>query len=289
MVKAGGDAGDGAGDDKGAASMEALAAKAAELEAQNTKLQKGYKEIEADRNKVRDNLINTRKVLEEAGLAEWDEQWNVKIKAATKKDQDPVDMLEKEVSKLDKQLDDGEIDPDEYAKKATSIKAKIEVQKEARKILTAQEQREKEKAEKGKIADELNYYLEELRTNYPEFDDVESPLFKEMDRIYQENPRRFADVQQNVETRLTLAEKAAANLEARGVQIKRSREYAARVRNEGMTTLNSGGYQEEDRGGDVDNTIAGKLVKSKFGDKLMKELNTSFKDYNKTGIVRVEM
>lgn len=259
------------------------AEKIIDYQAQVAKLETGYKEEEKKANKYKSALTKTRSVLEKEGLAEYDENWNVVVKVPQKK-ADPdkqvneLDKLNSKAEALQKKYDDGDIDPDKFNKEIRIIDKAI-IKEELRGEYQTNRVKEKETDSKADATKkETQFWLNTLGKDFPEFDDENSELFKEMDNLYQGNPL-YKDAGGNLKDRYQLAREAARSLEAKGIKVKQAQTEKINAGRTNMATLNSGAYDDDGTSENlqpVTNTVAGKHIASKFGNKMLQDLNKDF-------------
>jgi chromosome segregation ATPase len=281
------------------------------------KISEDYRMQRSESDKLKDYVGKTKKVLEEKGLAKFDENYNITIiekkEEHSNKDLEEYDKklqeLEVKFTTLDEKQASGDIDPDKYAKEHAKLlreETKLNNKKDAelirnqvletsRKEFEEQKRQEKANIESNKRSLETNNFTDRLSKEFPEhaskggFPDENSLLVQEVNLLLAENPELYPPssvLNTDMKERYKVFKSAQLSLIAKGKLSKEDIATRQRATNSRFNTLDSGGYdpnKNKQETSYVKTSMAGSYVTNKFGADTIKDLDKSFKEYEESG------
>ncbi len=281
------------------------------------KISEDYRFQRSEADKLKDFAVKTKKVFEDKGLAKFDDNYNITI---IEKKQDEsnstlaeydkaLETIELKMQTLEDAYSKGDVDPDKYTKehakllreetKITNKKNKEEVKYD---ILNQQKQVQEEATKRAqqeeyqrKSQTDTDFFTNKLAKEFPDHNDLNSDIVKEVNVIIAEKPWLYPDVKvlnTNMKERYAIFDKAMDRMIAKG---KLSQEQViARQRriNAGLSSLDPTPYEEPEKkkkGNDfVKNSMMGNYVTNKFGKDTLKDLDSRFSEFEDSGTLTIE-
>lgn len=175
-------------------SIEEYRSRLAKLEAANEKMSSDYRELRSQYDTTKDRFGKTIGYLEGAGLAKFDRETGEIHRIDSSEQSINPDKLEKEISKetknLEKQFKDGDIDHEEFLNAQKEIDEKKE---QLIKLRIESQYKEKEPAvNKESQTDNVDTEYKKIGEQYRDIYNPDSTLFKEMQKIYNEDPNYWS-------------------------------------------------------------------------------------------------
>lgn len=273
-----------------------------ELKAELSKLQSEISSRDAalqaanrDREELVRNMAYVVGSVEATGMGKFDPTTGKIIR--TESPVDEIKEIENQIKEIDanlrKQLDDGEITESEYwreiEKQRSPLKdqlADIKVNRRIEEATKKIQQSVPTQPEKS-ITDKYN----EIASQFPDANNQDSALFKEMDRIFRSNPQYAnanpGSANPNPELYKDLAIRASELLEAKGINVNKTK-----ARNiEGQFSSPDGeGYRHQDRPkSNLSKGDMNLLVNLNYSNPdLIKEINQQMGEWEKTGSISLK-
>jgi len=282
-----------------------------------------YRMQRSEADKLKDFVGKTRKVLEEKGVAKFDDNYNITI---IEKKQDAVNQdlqtynnelqtVQAKMDALNEKFNAGEIDPDKFAKEnvkllreENTIARKIDSQTLKAEILERQrldneaaETRRAQQTAEGRKALEISNFTDRLAKEFPEhmsaggLPDPNSELVKEVNALLAANPDLYpapAELNTNMKERYKIFKDAQLSLISKGKLNRDDIVRRQRAASAQFNTLDSGEYNP-DNGKNKQSTfmkesVAGNYVTNKFGKDTISGIDKAFKSYEDTGTMVIE-
>ncbi len=219
---------------------------------------------------------------------------------------DEVTLLENKIKEIDanlrKQFEDEDITEAEYWRKLEEQRSPLKDQlydlRTGRQVdRVKKEIMESMPQSKPEASKSISEKFTEIVQQYPDISNNESPLFKEMDRIFRSNPEVWGNVNPGTPDKPNpnanpglykeLARQASELLEARGVTIQKAR--AANVNGSFSSPENSGYEREQKPKSNLDRNDLNLLVGQGFTNKtLITEINEAMGKWDQTGVLTLK-
>jgi len=258
-----------------------------EEQARVENISKTYKQEEASKNKLMHALVKVKGALEANGIAEFDEEFNIKLIQRQVEVQQASNDIDEQIKELKQKNRDGEIDVDDYTEQLANLVSEKKMKEYEQKVLALKEQDQQKAAietkqtEQGKLFD----YLEK---NYPDHNVPNSRLQVEMSKLLTDNAHIYSGIDltkpENIRWRAKLAEEAHNSLVKQGL-VKAKQTTQASMQNF-STMQNQGGGNEAPSGMNEQQKY---MLKGFLGDsKLAKQLNKMAATVNSNGALLLE-
>jgi hypothetical protein len=273
--------------DENAKQFTELSKQMATMKAQQDQTATQLAQASKDREVLISRQARMAGYIEATGVGKYDPTTGEIIKIEPQVDE--AKEIEQEIKVLEKelksQLDRGDIEPNDYwrqlQEQRAPLKEKLDELKFDRRIKSI------EKAKQDAPVTVVEKY-NKVGQDYPDVNNQESELFKEMSRLFSKYPDRYGKASYdsgngNADQFRALAESAAEILEAKGVSTSRQPRTPGQ-----FDSPNNEGYQPKQAKSNITKSDVGMLVNAGYSNPaLLKDVNSVMADYDKNGGVTV--